>query len=127
MTTAVLVQTISEGSPATSAEGANPTGCTACALARWTQHIIISTLRRSFAGRLVHIQCSSALPQVPGLGIFRLNPVRLVWRSIMVVVITVIALQIPPWHCQPHGRSVQNICHHVCSLIQFNSIAFALL
>ena len=27
--------------------------------------------------------------QVPGLGIFRLNPVRLVWRSIMVVIITV--------------------------------------
>ena len=29
--------------------------------------------------------------QIPGLGIFRLNPVRLVWRSIMVVIITVSA------------------------------------
>ena len=27
--------------------------------------------------------------QLPGLGVFRLNPVRLVWRSCMVVIITV--------------------------------------
>lgn len=32
---------------------------------------------------------SSGASQVPGLGVFRLNPVRLVWRSIMVVIITV--------------------------------------
>ena len=77
--------------------------------------IFLADLDCPETGQLIIIFDYAVYLQLPGLGVFRLNPVRLVWRSCLVVIITVSALLLAV-HLMP--RSLWGLCYALLSGIR---------